>query len=85
MKAISIIGIIFSIAGIIVSAANWYVFTLQALPPISTIYRDGRVEITSAFLGHHEHSITLLIVLCVIFLFFLFFSIFSLVNMRKLK
>jgi len=85
MKAMSIIGIILSIAGIIVSVANWYVFTLQALSPTSTIYPDGREEITSAFLGHHEHSVTLLIVLCAVFLFFLFFSVFTLVNMRKLK
>lgn len=83
MKAMSIIGIIFSIAGIVVSIANWSIFTLQALSPTSTIYPDGREEITSAFLGHHEHSITLLIALCVIFLFFLFFSIFTLVNLRK--
>ena len=85
MKAMSIIGIILSIAGILVSISNWYVFTLQALSPVSTIYPDGREEITSAFLGHHEHSITLLIVLCAIFIFFLFMSIFSLINMRKHK
>ena len=85
MKAMSIIGIILSIAGILVSISNWYVFTLQALSPASTIYPDGREEITSAFLGHHEHSITLLIVLCAIFIFFLFMSIFSLINMRKYK
>lgn len=83
MKIISMIGIIFSITGLVVSIANWYVFTLQALNPTSTIYPDGREEITSAFLGHHEHSITLLIVLCVIFIFFLFLSIFSFVNHTK--
>ena len=49
MKAMSIIGIILSIAGILVSISNWYVFTLQALLPTSTIYPDGREEITSAF------------------------------------
>jgi hypothetical protein len=83
MKALSIIGIFVSIAGIFVSAANWYVFTLQALSPSTFISNDGRAEYTCSGFGHHEHSITLLIVLCVIFIFFLFYSIFSLINHSK--
>jgi hypothetical protein len=83
MKVTSIIGIIVSIGGICVSVANWYVFTLQALGSTTTEYANGKTEICTDSLEHHEHSITLLIILCVIFLFFLFYSIFSLLNHSK--
>ena len=80
MKVLSIIGIILSIAGIVLSISNWVVFTLQMSNFNYETLSDGSSVIKDADFGHHEHSITLLIILCALFVFFLFCSIFSLNN-----
>lgn len=85
MKTMSILGIILSIAGMIISAANWYAFTEQVLS-YSTITGENRPtyhEFSSSDLGHKDESVVLLVILFAIFTFFLLYSIFTLIHIYK--
>lgn len=85
MKALSIIGILISLGGIALAVINWVLFTLQIPGTYSETITNsgGHVIEYNGSLTHHEHSITLLIVLIICFLFFLAFSIFGLTVKRK--
>lgn len=86
MKLKSIFGIIISILGVTLTIANWLSFTLQ-IPGIGGLFNSQCYECTYNIKGyeleHHEHSITLMILISVCFLFFLVISIANLSNSKK--
>lgn len=84
MKTMSIVNILFSIIGIILSIFNWILFTEQLPGNISsTNLPNGNIQVEFYRLVHHEHSISLLAILIFLFLFNLVYSIFNLVFKLK--
>jgi hypothetical protein len=77
MKTLSILGVIGSVAGIALTVTNWLFFTLQLPGTYSEeIYKNGEHHIQfTGNLTHHEHSMTIGIIMILLYLFFLAFSI----------
>lgn len=86
MKLKSILGIIISILGITLTIFNWLSFTIQ-IPETAGLNGLSCLECTYNIkgyqLGHHEHSITLMVLIIFCFMFTFINSIISLNKAKR--